>query len=387
MRCLIAFQLFVLAFFIQLKFSHGQECPFGNINLGQIADNEIGIIFDEPYTAAIVYSVSIFDETFYRILESKIEGSGDDTRIQIRPKQPAFTDTLDKEGIDFLTTNQGLVLMMESGATITCSMFLRILDTNNQPPVFNRTEKRVFSVPSTWDKNLPLNWDFSDSLQVTDQDFSEDNAKVTIKENENIRGKVNPRFTPAPNIFLYDVLLFLNSDVPTSGVYCVTASDGVNEGSLEIEIIVTQENLHAPVFKETGYHVVFDEMPRVREDVPILINAFDPDSPDESDISYSVADNDNIAYDIGTGTFFFKKVDGLEGKLEAFTITATDGNGDARSTDVILSLKFPEPRLQKFNFKNPYYLIPHNNWPSKRDGIKSDVCEKLLAVCGVGPTT
>ncbi|CAL8124532.1 unnamed protein product [Orchesella dallaii] len=600
--------------FLSLKFSHGQECPFGNINLGQIADNEIGIIFDEPYTAAIVYSVSIFDETFYRILESKIEGSGDDTRIQIRPKQPAFTDTLDKEGIDFLTTNQGLVLMMDDGTTFTCSMFLRILDTNNQPPVFNRTEKRVFSVPSTWDTNLPLNWDFSNSLQVIDQDFSEDNANVIIIENEYIRGQVRPSSALPPNSFMYDVLLFLNSDVPASGVYSVTASDGVNEASLDIEIIVTQENLydpvfretgyqfvfdeipqvgddvpiaiiafdpdtldeseisysvadndyleyslesqklffkkvdglegkleaftitategngdagstdvilslkfpeeelkfkypsyvtsynidwpsagvvirpdltaevvgggeetlvftptnippfielvgdelrfsqdvsedsefqannivvfdvmvttvttgrkahatfvvtfplmstttttdsppestttcdcpaheenlHDPVFKETGYHVVFDEMPRIREDVPIVIHAFDPDSPDESNISYSVADNDYIAYDIGTGTFFFKKVDGLEGKLEEFTITATEGNGDARSTDVILTLKFPESRLQKFNFKNPYYLIPRNKWPSTRDGIKSDICQKLLAVCGVGPTT
>ncbi|CAL8124534.1 unnamed protein product [Orchesella dallaii] len=380
MRCLIAFQLFALALFVQLNFSHGQECPFGPNILLSTSDSERGIIFDEPYTAAVVNSVSISDETFDRILESKIEGSGDDTRIQFLPRQPAFTDILDKEGQDFLqtATTEGLKLMLDNGNTLTCQIYLRITDTNNQPPVFSRTEKLVFNVPSTWDTNLPLNWDFSDSLQVTDLDFLEDNAKVTIIPNGNIRGTVNPspRSPPPPNSFMYDVLLFLNSDVPASGNYSVTASDEVNEATLDIEIIVTQENLHDPVFRETGYHFVFEDMPRIGQDVPIGINAFDPDTPDEPE--YSVAPNDYLEYSLESKKLFFKNVDGLEGELKEFTITATEKNEDARSTNVILSLKFPEPRLEELKFKDAPYIISYNiDWPKAGVVIRPDLTAEV----------
>ncbi|CAL8124252.1 unnamed protein product [Orchesella dallaii] len=273
---------------------------------------------------------------------------------------------IDLEGQNILVADNhdGLTISLANGTIVECRLFLYILDTNNQPPIFSKN-KVAYTIRSDWNKSIPLNVNFGDELQVTDEDFFVTSA-VEIIPGEVIVGNVT-RIHGSNDIrskYTYTVALYLREFVP--GVHVVTATDGVNNGSIEVEIIA--ENIQAPVFINTGYFYEFDSMPNINDPLPVKIVAIDPDTFGQKNISYNVTGG-FMNYREDLETFVFTQIENLEGRTEDMTLMGYELATDGLSTNVDLSLKFPSPLLHNPRFPNPFYNIILSTWPTVGEHI------------------
>ncbi|CAL8124250.1 unnamed protein product [Orchesella dallaii] len=339
-------------------------CPLGEngwINLTQVPDVKTGIFFNgtiyrEAYVAGVRFGTSlrnILDASFY-------EFDYETTVIEFSTVQPNFTNVLDFDGISSIdgVEYDGLLIDLDDQdqTVIACSVHLTIEDTNNQPPIFNK-ESVNFTIPSDWNRQVPLNWYFDNEIVITDEDFNVSNAEVNLISSNQVNGSLQLLSDETSSHFTYNVHIHMIDVV--AGTHTIIASDGVNYASLNVVIEVEEKNTHPPVFQNTGYYKTFESMPKIGDKVPVNISAVDPDYPG-TDIIYSVA-SDFVDYI--NGDIIFTKTDDLVGQVKTVAVTATENIPNGKSTAVNLTLKFEYQNDPKFTM--PFFEINLFEYPNE----------------------
>jgi hypothetical protein len=171
---------------------------------------------------------------------------------------PKFGDFLD---IDRPPTSDSSI---RTSLTFTCGqqsqqipMIIRMTDVNTRPPVFTSPGFTPISIPTNWDKNIPLNW--NNPLILSDHDYDVNNANnvLSIEPSwlELTETKLwNDSIVPWPTAFQTSVQIKIKGDAtpPAEVVSCmITATDGTlipDEFRFEVEF--TLENMLPPKFTQ-----------------------------------------------------------------------------------------------------------------------------------------
>lgn len=230
------------------------------------------------------------------------------------------------------------------------SVHVRLGDFNDHPPVFDR-EVYEASVNESAPIGTPLV-----RLKVTDED-SGLNAKVRLNI---VAGNKNGQFRINPSSGVLYIARQLDAEYKASYTLTVTALDQANTGlrkqsSAKVRILVVDTNDNDPVFEDgTSKEIAFDENEPPGSKV-YKVKATDADSGENGYISYSLANLDEIPFEIDHFTGVIKSTRLLdyesEKRVYVLKVRASDwGSPYRRQAELKLTV-----RLRDINDNRPQF--------------------------------
>ena len=181
------------------------------------------------------------------------------------------------------------------------NVHVRLADFNDHPPVFDREVYEV-SVNESAPVGTPIA-----RLKVSDED-SGLNAKVRLNI---VAGNKNGQFRINPSSGVLYIAKTLDAEYKASYTLTVTALDQANTGlrkqsSAKVRILVVDTNDNDPVFEDgTSKEIPFDENEPPGSKV-YKVKATDADSGENGYISYSLANLDEVPFEIDHFTGLIK---------------------------------------------------------------------------------
>lgn len=220
--------------------------------------------------------------------------SGDVLMIDSESGEVRLLQQLDREQ----TTNYTeMIVVSDTNARATATLIVVVLDSNDQPPVFNQSEYRV-----NIQENFPVGVCFL-RVYATDKDEG-DNAIVVYKpSNDFTRKTVNINASTGELFFKESPD---HEDSPQFTLH-ILATDIFDEMQTFISVIVNLQDVNdnTPIFSQSYYTARISENRPVGSTVDIEIvdrvEAMDADSGVRSDLSYSIADQAADYFSIRNG--------------------------------------------------------------------------------------
>ncbi|XP_037908128.1 fat-like cadherin-related tumor suppressor homolog isoform X10 [Hermetia illucens] len=172
------------------------------------------------------------------------------------------------------------------------TVHVRLADINDNPPVFNREIYEV-SVPETSPPNTPVI-----RLKVTDRDEGK-NAQVFL---EIVGGNEGGEFRINPDTGMLYTQKLLDAETKAFYTLTVSAIDQGNIGmrkqsSAKVKINIEDTNDNDPIFEHTNRTIWIDENEPPGTTVT-KVTARDRDSGENAYISYSIANLNDVPFDI-----------------------------------------------------------------------------------------
>ena len=230
------------------------------------------------------------------------------------------------------------------------NLHVRLGDFNDHPPVFDR---EIYEV--NINESAPVGTPIV-RLKVSDED-SGLNAKVRLNI---VGGNKNGQFRMNPSSGVLYVARPLDAETKGSYTLTVTALDQANTGlrkqsSAKVRILVTDTNDNDPVFEDgASKEITFDENEPPGSKV-YKVKATDADSGENGYISYSLANLDEVPFEIDHFTGLIKSTRLLdyesEKRVYVLKVRASDwGSPYRRQAELKLTV-----RLRDINDNRPQF--------------------------------
>ncbi|OON23863.1 cadherin domain protein, partial [Opisthorchis viverrini] len=299
------------------------------------------VAHDPDSTAQLVYSMGSSAEVAVMSATFNVESSG---VVRLR----SFLN------FELRHTYKVPIRVNDGEFTAQSSLFVHVLDVNDEPPEFEVNPKRLVA-----DENASVG-KLIGRVRIQDPDSEAVNGKVECWEPEDLRRHQVLSFLPDPmsnpSASVYDLTTrvvldreaFSGPQLGRLFVYLV-CSDGnglTNENrpgvkhtaTMTATLMVRDVNDHPPVFSQSVYHVAVRENNLLGEKI-IQVKATDADEGDNAKISYSLLDRANFKVDSLTGWITANVIFDRETRDSyQVTVVANDHGKERLSSSVLLNL-------------------------------------------------
>ena len=235
-------------------------------------------------------------------------------------------------------------------------VIIRVTDENDSPPEFDQSSYRV-EIPEDTSPQMAI---FSAGGFVSDND-TEENAQIAYS----LRGATD-KFSIQNSTGEVMTALSLDRETQASFVLDIVASDGVNSGTAQLIVNLTDVNDSPPRFNESQYMIA------VPENFPVGVPLFqvfttDADEGENTAVVYSILDapnRDTIAINETTGEISFASPPDFEtAERMEFQVRAVDIGGLEDFVPLVIILRDE-------NDNHPVF---------SEDGYDGEVRENLIA--------
>ncbi|TGZ44691.1 hypothetical protein CRM22_011201 [Opisthorchis felineus] len=299
------------------------------------------VAHDPDSTAQLVYSMGSSAEVAVMSATFNVESSG---VVRLR----SFLN------FELRHTYKVPIRVNDGEFTAQSSLFVHVLDVNDEPPEFEVNPKRLVA-----DENASVG-KLIGRVRIQDPDSEAVNGKVECWEPEDLRRHQVLSFLPDPmsnpSASVYDLTTrvvldreaFIGPQLGRLFVYLI-CSDGnglPNENrpgvkhtaTMTATLMVRDVNDHPPVFSQSVYHVAVRENNLLGEKI-IQVKATDADEGDNAKISYSLLDRANFKVDSLTGWITANVIFDRETRDSyQVTVVANDHGKERLSSSVLLNL-------------------------------------------------